>query len=127
MMRGSAWAVGKAKPDFVGKRSLSRSGMMDTNRKQLVGLLSVDGRTVLEEGAQLVADPRQPAPMTVLGHVTSSYLSPTLNHPIALALVAGGRARHGETLHVPMPGGQSIAVKLVPPVFYDAEGARLDA
>jgi sarcosine oxidase subunit alpha len=49
-----------------------------------------------------------------------------LGHPIALAMLSAGRSRHGETLHVPMPGGQSIAVKVVPPVFYDAEGARLD-
>jgi sarcosine oxidase subunit alpha len=123
---GLTWAVGKAKPDFVGKRSLSRSGMMDANRKQLVGLMSADNVTVLEEGVQIVADPNQPVPMSVLGHVTSSYLSPSLGHPIALALLAGGRARHGETLHVPMPGGRSIAVQVVPPVFYDPEGTRLN-
>jgi sarcosine oxidase subunit alpha len=123
---GLTWAVGKAKSDFVGKRSLSRSGMMDASRKQLVGLRSVDNATVLEEGVQIVADPNQPVPMSVLGHVTSSYLSPSLGHPIALALLAGGRARHGETLHVPMPGGGSIAVQVVPPVFYDPEGVRLN-
>jgi sarcosine oxidase subunit alpha len=123
---GLSWAIGKAKPDFVGKRSLTRSGMMDPARKQLVGLLNADGQTVLEEGAQIVADPRQPIPMTVLGHVTSSYASAVLGHPIALAMLAGGRGRHGETLHVPMPGGVAIAVKVVDPVFYDREGARLD-
>lgn len=123
---GLAWAIGRAKKDFVGKRSLARAAMSDPKRKQLVGLLSVDGRTVLEEGAQIVADPRQPKPMTVLGHVTSSYMSAVLGHPIALAMVEAGRSRHGETLHVPLPGGSGIAVKLVPPVFYDAEGARLD-
>jgi sarcosine oxidase subunit alpha len=73
-----------------------------------------------------VADPNQPKPMTVLGHVTSSYSSPALGHPIALAMVEAGRSRHGETLQVLVPGGASIPVKLVPPVFYDAEGSRLD-
>jgi sarcosine oxidase subunit alpha len=48
-----------------------------------------------------------------------------LGRSIALALVRGGRARIGETLHVPMPGGQEIAVKVTSPVFYDTEGARL--
>ena len=45
---------------------------------------------------------------------------------IALAMVEGGRARSGATLHVPMPTG-SIAVTVVDPVFYDKEGKRLDA
>lgn len=33
----------------------------------------------------------------MLGHVTSSYHSPALGRPFALALVADGRARIGET------------------------------
>jgi glycine cleavage system aminomethyltransferase T len=41
-------------------------------------------------------------------------------------MVEAGRSRHGETLQVLVPGGASIPVKLVPPVFYDAEGSRLD-
>ena len=123
---GLTWAIGKAKKDFVGKRSLTRPGMIDPKRKQLVGLLSADNRTVLEEGAQIVADPNQPKPMTVLGHITSSYYSAALDHPIALALVEAGRSRMGETLQVLVPGKGSVAVKLVSPVFYDAEGARLD-
>lgn len=123
---GLTWAIGKAKRDFVGKRSLARPGMVDAKRKQLVGLLSADGRTVLQEGMQIVADPHQPAPKTVLGHVTSSYMSAVLGHPIALAMLEAGRSRQGETLQVLMPGGAALAVKVVSPVFYDAEGARLD-
>ena len=53
---GLAWAIGKAKPDFVGKRSLARPDMVAKGRKQLVGLLTDEPRTVLEEGAQIVAD-----------------------------------------------------------------------
>ena len=33
--------------------------------------------------------------------------------------------RMGETLHVPMPGGV-ISAKVVAPMFYDAEGSRLN-
>ena len=122
---GMAWAVGRAKPDFVGKRSLARAAMADPGRKQLVGLLTENPATVLDEGAQIVADPAQPIPMTMLGHVTSAYHSPALNRSIALAMVSGGRAREGSTLHVPMPD-RSIAVRVVSPVFFDPEGARLD-
>ena len=123
---GLGWAIGRAKKDFVGKRSLARPAMAAADRKQLVGLLTVDPKTVLEEGAQIVADPTQPIPMTMLGHVTSSYWSATLDRSIALALVRGGRARIGERLSVPMPDGP-VTVELVQPIFYDPKGARLDA
>ncbi len=123
---GLGWAVGKAKKDFVGKRSLVRPAMARSDRKQLVGLVTIDPKTVLEEGAQIVADPAEPTPMTMIGHVTSSYWSATLDRSIALALVRGGRARIGTRLSVPMPDGP-IAVEVVQPVFYDPEGERLDA
>ena len=70
---GMAWAIGKNKPDFVGKRGLARPDLVAAGRKQLVGLLTEDGRTKLEEGAQIVLDPNQPMPMKMIGHVTSSY------------------------------------------------------
>jgi sarcosine oxidase subunit alpha len=118
-------ATSKAKPDFVGKRSLARPDMLKPDRPQLVGLESQDGRARLEEGAQITSEP-SPRPGTrALGHVTSAYMSPTLGRPIALGLVAGGRARQGETVYVPMPGG-AVAVRIVEPVFYDPKGERLD-
>ena len=123
---GLAWAIGKAKPDFVGKRSLTRPDMVAKGRKQLVGLLTDDPGVVLEEGAQVVADPAEPVPMTMLGHVTSAYWSEALGRSIALAVVADGRARTGETLHVPMPDG-AIAARVTTTAFYDPENARLGA
>jgi len=122
---GLSWAVGKTKKDFVGKRSLARPAMTAADRKQLVGLLTVDPKVVLEEGAQIVVDPREPIPMTMIGHVTSSYWSAVLDRSIALALVRGGRARIGTRLSVPMPNGP-ITVEVVSPVFYDPEGKRID-
>jgi sarcosine oxidase subunit alpha len=123
---GLGWAVGKTKKDFVGKRSLVRSAMTRSDRKQLVGLLTVDSRTTLEEGAQIVADPAQSVPMTMIGHVTSSYWSVALDRSIALALVREGRGRIGTRLSVPMPNGP-VTVEVVQPVFYDPKGERLDA
>ena len=123
---GLSWAIGKSKADFVGKRSLERASMRAPTRKQLVGLRSRDGRTVLDEGAQIAALPGQQPPMQLIGHVTSSYYSAALDHPIALALVAGGRTRLGQTLYVPMPRGE-IEVEVTPPVFYDPKGERLNA
>ncbi len=54
---GLTWAIGKAKRDFVGKRSLARPAMLSPARKQLVGLLTGDPSFVLEEGAQVLAEP----------------------------------------------------------------------
>jgi sarcosine oxidase subunit alpha len=122
---GLSWAIGKTKRDFVGKRSLARPDIAAAGRKQLVGLLAADPGHVLDEGAQIVAM-REPPPGTpALGHVTSSYWSPALGRSIALALVADGRARHGQTLHVPMPGG-AVPVAVTGPVFHDPEGRSLD-
>jgi sarcosine oxidase subunit alpha len=118
---GLDWAIRKSKPDFVGKRSLTRPEMLRADRKQLVGLLSPE---VLEEGAQIGADASASVPM--LGHVTSAYWSEMLRRPIALALVAGGRALVGETLYVPM-AERTIAVRVTDSVFYDKEGKRLHA
>ena len=123
---GLDWAIGKAKRDFVGKRSLRRPDLLAPNRKQLVGLLTDDPATVLEEGAQITAEATPARGTPALGHVTSSYFSATLGRSIALAMIANGRARLGETLHAPMASGP-IAAKVVEPIFFDPKGARLDA
>ncbi|OCP15169.1 sarcosine oxidase subunit alpha [Ensifer sp. LC163] len=119
-----SWAVSKKKADFVGIRGLKRPDLVKDGRKQLVGLLTKDPKVVLEEGAQIVADPNQPKPMTMLGHVTSSYWSENCGRSIALAVVAGGRARLGQTLYVPM-ADRTIAVEVSDMVFFDKEGGRL--
>ena len=123
---GLGWAVGKKKADFVGKRSLARPDIVAPARKQLVGLLTDDPNIVLEEGAQIVANPNQAIPMTMIGHVTSSYWSETLGRSIAMALVAGGQERMGERLHIPMPDRTHTA-KVSTMLFYDPEGAQLNA
>ena len=122
---GLTWAIGKAKADFVGKRSLERASMKAPDRKQLVGLRVRGTGISLDEGAQVAATPGQTPPMDLIGHVTSSYASSVLGYPIALALVAGGRARMGATLYVPMPDGD-VEVEVTPPVFYDPTGARIN-
>jgi sarcosine oxidase subunit alpha len=114
--------VSKSK-DFIGKRALLRPDTQRSDRKQLVGLLTEDPNEVLPEGAQIVVERRPEPPMPMIGHVTSSYFSPTLGRSIALALVVGGRARHGETLHVPLLG-KTVKVEVAEPCFYDRDGAR---
>ena len=116
----------KKKGDFIGRRSLARSDMLRPDRKQLVGLLTEDGRTTLPEGAQLVDKPGPGRPIPMLGHVTSSYLSPALGRPIAFAFVKGGQGRMGGTVHALLADGRSVAATITRPVFLDPENKRMN-
>lgn len=60
----------------------------------------------------------------MIGHVTSTYFSPTLGHSIAMALIKGGSRRMGETLTFPVGGNKVINATVVDPVFYDKEGEK---
>jgi sarcosine oxidase subunit alpha len=125
---GMEWAVSKLK-DFIGKRSFQRADTARSDRKHLVGVLPVDGKTRLDEGAQLIAadTPVTPeeGPVPMLGHVTSSYLSAAMDRPFGLALVKNGRNRMGEIVKAPV-GDTLIDVEITSHVFYDPEGARRD-
>ena len=122
---GMDWAVGWNKPySFLGRRGMRRADAVRAGRKRLVGLLAEDPDTVLPEGAQAVRDPKQPIPMTMVGHVTSSYRSEALGRSIALAVIVDGPDRLGETLHFPLADGRTVAARSVTPVFVDPDGAR---
>ena len=61
--------------------------------------------------------------MAMIGHVTSSYWSPTLKRSIAMALIKEGRNRMGEKISFPL-ADKVVEAEIVDPVFYDKEGAR---
>jgi sarcosine oxidase subunit alpha len=122
---GMGGLLAKSK-DFLGKRSLARSHTAAPGRKQFVGLLSQDPDCVLPEGSQILRDASRAAVVPMLGHVTSSYRSPTLNRSIALALLKGGLERMGEMVVVALPSGQFMQASVVSPVFYDPQGVRQD-
>ncbi len=121
---GMDWIISEAKGDFIGKRSLARTDTARQDRKQLVGLLTIDPQAVLPEGGQIVTDTSVPVPIPMLGHVTSSYYSPCLGRSIALGLVKNGRRRHSEIVQVPLASGQAIAAIIGAPVFFDPQGKR---
>ena len=80
----------------------------------------------ISKGAKIVADPEHALPNPMLGHVTSWCWSPTLGASIALALLAGGRQRHGQTLWAVSPLADArVQVRVGPPCFVDLAGARL--
>ncbi|MEM9145626.1 MAG: sarcosine oxidase subunit alpha family protein [Pseudomonadota bacterium] len=122
---GLHWAVSKKKTDFIGKRAQERIDLTRPDRKQLVGLFTTEPRQVLPDGAHAVVETRERGkPMTTIGHVTSTYFSPTLNRSIAMALIEGGAGRMGEELKFPLEDGSIMRATVVDPVFYDKEGAR---
>jgi sarcosine oxidase subunit alpha len=123
---GMGGMVAKTK-DCLGKRSLARSDTARPDRKQLVGLLCDDPRFVLPEGAQILDEAPRTIPAPMAGHVTSSYMSPTLDRSIALALVKGGATRTGERVHVSMRDGRTVTATIASPVFFDPQSERQNA
>ena len=116
---GLGWAVARTKPDFIGKRSLARSDMNRTDRRQLIGLRPAQ---CIAEGAQLTHLAQDTA---MLGYVTSAYPEGHDGRPFALALVAGGRSLIGEQLFARF-AGRAVPCTIVEPSFYDPEGTRLN-
>jgi len=122
---GMGWAVSTKKPySFIGKRGMAREDCIKPNRKQLVGLKTKNPGTVIPEGSQAVFDPKQPKPMTMLGHITSSYYSANLGHSIAMGFVRGGLDRMGENVFYPQPDGSVIEAEICSPIFLDPKGDR---
>ena len=124
------WTIGKNKKDFIGKRSLIRSDTAREDRKQLVGIVPLDKSKFIEEGQHVVECKKLPAtinkPIQYLGHITSSYHSPNLNHCIAMGLVKGGNKLIGKKFFVTVPSEtNNILVEIVKPVFIDPENKRL--
>lgn len=118
--------VAKTK-DFIGKRSLSRSHTAGSGRKQFVGLLSEDPQQVLPEGAQVLREETIQRPAPMLGQVTSSYYSPTLERSIALAVIKDGFSLMGSTVVVWSAQTGFIKAQVCSPVFFDEEGSRQHA
>ena len=123
-----SWVVSKKK-EFIGKRSFQLPYLKATGRSQLVGLLPENGEEVIPEGAYITvlnaqADKNGKTHHT--GFVTSSYYSPELGRSFALALVADGLSRMGETVAVPLPG-KILKAAICDAVFIDKENIRRDS
>jgi sarcosine oxidase subunit alpha len=122
---GMSWCVSNTKPfSYIGKRGMAREDCVRTDRKHLVGLKTREPKVVIPEGAQAVNDPKQPIPMTMLGHVTSSYYSANLGHSVAMGFVRNGHNRMGETVFYPLADGRVIEAEICNPVFLDPKGER---
>ncbi len=114
----------KKKVAFVGDRALHTQAANAENKRQLVGLLVANDNEILPTGAHLIET--SATGHRSIGYVTSSYHSPTLGHPIALALLENGKTLTGKTLPV-WNQGETRQAKVVSPCFYDADGGRINA
>ena len=114
----------KRRNEFVGRQSLFAEVATQGRRQQLVGLAVADGERALPTGAHAIV--RDAGKVRSQGFVTSSYFSPTLGRPIALALIEGGAARHGEPIELQHLGLLRRAT-ISAPCAFDPSGDRLNA
>lgn len=118
--------MAKARP-FVGSVLRQREAMARADRQVLVGLKPENPAERLRPGCIVFAEDG-PLRGHGIGHVTSTTWSPTLSAHIAMGLVADGRQLEGRRLRAVYPlKGETVAVRVVNPVFVDPEGERLRA
>ncbi len=109
---------------FVGDRSLHTEFADRPDRLQLVGLAVDKGAPKLPVGAH--ATETQGDKRRSVGFVTSSYDVSAKSQPVALALIAAGQSRMGQTIEL-QHFGQLLSARVIAPVFFDPEGERLNA
>ncbi|MFC3725230.1 sarcosine oxidase subunit alpha family protein [Neoaquamicrobium sediminum] len=119
------WMLSKKKP-FVGSAMMDREGLTAPERLQLVGVVALDNRA-FGNGAHLVDAQQDPAdPHGSIGHVTANCFSPALGRYVGLALVKGGKARHGSRAWLSDPLRKSFGpVEIVSHHMFDPEGSRM--
>lgn len=112
------------KKDFVGRVLGQRAALHEDDRLQLVAIKSLDGQRI-RGGSHLVQGGKEEVGRSE-GHTTSTCFSPELNCYISLALLEGGRIRHGEHLYAANPiRGMHVAVEVVSPHMVDPYGGRM--
>lgn len=118
--------MASTKKDYIGRIMATRPALADPARPRLVGLSPVDRSSAIRAGGHLLRPGAVAVAASDEGYVTSACYSPTLGHPIALALLAHGAERHGEEVVVHDPvRGADVRALVGDPVFFDSAGERL--
>ena len=112
---------------FVGSSLLRRPRLLRDDRLQLVGLRPADGHSPIPLAAMLCERPWQAGSrLAAQGKLTASIYSPTLNRPIALALLQNGHRRRDEKVWAVSPlTQQSVEVVVSASCAVDPEGRRV--
>jgi sarcosine oxidase subunit alpha len=105
---------------FIGMQALGRPQSNSAERFQLVGFEPLESGHTLTEGGQIPC--RQGSGRQ--GAITSSGVSPTLKRSIAIGMLAGGRARHGEIVQI-HHNGRRVCARVRAPCFFDPNNERL--
>jgi sarcosine oxidase subunit alpha len=121
---GLDWLVKLDKEDCIGLPELAwakeRADAGEPDRPKLVGLQPVDPTLVPPEGCQLVEG------ITIVGRITSSRFSPTLERSIALGFVAEHLSAAGTVVTVRLEDGTTAPVTVMEHhAHFDPEGTRL--
>lgn len=110
------------KEDFVGRPELAWRHEAGA-AQHLVGLQPVDPGVVPPEASQIVRDGNQ-----IVGRVTSSRMSPTLDRSICLGYVAAELAEPGTVVTIQLPDGRRVGATVQSGLaHFDPEGDRLRA
>jgi sarcosine oxidase subunit alpha len=119
---GLDWAVKLDKADFVGATEL-RWQQEDGPQLQLVALEPVDADVVPPEASQIISAGSQ-----ILGRITSSRYSPTLERGVCLAQLRADQAVPDTIVRVLQPDGRVIEARVCADLAQvDPEGARARA
>ncbi|MBS9721445.1 sarcosine oxidase subunit alpha family protein [Tianweitania sp. BSSL-BM11] len=120
--------VSRTKQDFIGKQMLSREGLSHPSRLRLAGVMPLDPAHTFKGGAHILSKGAEATLENDQGYVTSYAWSPTLQSPIALALIVNGPDRHGEEVVV-WNGllNEFTPARICDPVFFDPANEKLHA
>jgi sarcosine oxidase subunit alpha len=116
------------KKDYIGRMMAQREGLTDPNRQCVVGIRPVDAKDRIRSGAHILRQGDKPSMANDQGYLSSVAWSPMLGMWIGLALLANGRARHGEIVLV-WDGlrGTQVLGEVCDPMHFDKENKRLHA
>ncbi len=114
------------KKDFIGKRSLSKTAYVASDRQKVVGVVPLDKKTSIPEGSYIVKDAKAKLPNPKLGHVSASCWSVEYDNPFSLAIIKDGKNMIGQKLFAMSPlKNKTIPVEIVSSHYVDPKGERV--
>lgn len=117
---GVDWAIKMDKPDFAGRPELRFQAERD-DYPRLVAIQTESPNVVPPEASQII-DGRA----NIIGRITSSRMSPTLNRSVCLGQVEPGHASPGHVLNIRIPNGSTVPARVMDGLaHFDPEGRRL--
>lgn len=117
------WAVKLDKPFFIGQRTLKiLRKKMDANLAQsrvLVGFKLVSNERPWPKESHLIIEEDR-----IIGRVTSTAYSESLDQVIGLAFLPTERSARGTRFQIRVEGGSMVEAEVVPTPFYDPDNMR---